>query len=82
MRKTFLSAVLALLVLGFSFMPTADASWRGGRGYYRGYYGGPYVGAYYYPGYSSYYYPGYPAYYYPGGYYTYWRYRIFGGNKS
>lgn len=71
MRKTFLSTVLTLFVLGFSFMPTADARWRD-RGYYRGYYGGPYAGAYY-PGYSSYYYPGYSAYYYPGGYYTYWR---------
>ena len=61
MRKLLLTAALALVVLGSSWMPTADARpWRGrARGYY--YYPGYYSSYYYAPAYGSYY--NYPYYY-------------------
>jgi hypothetical protein len=77
MRKVILSVALAVMLVGFVAVPSADAQWRR-RGYYYSY------PAYYYPSYNysyypadagAYYAPSYnygPAYYggyYGGGYY-------------
>jgi hypothetical protein len=80
MRKWFLTVACAFFLIGAVAVPSADAQWRRGRGYY---YGSPaysspaYSYSYYYaPDYGAYYEPSYyygPSVYYRGGWRGRWR---------